>query len=289
MANILQFERRANHRPHQAQRAVGLLRDLSYLSTLRVVRENSTSLVHIAEIATPERGTQQAFVKAFPMRYESVGLTNELAGYLVARAVGLPVATNAYVLIVKTEKLFGVHPSFQAELSNTRGYNLAWCTSAIEGAPVRLLHKITDDEMRKRLRAWKRLPAVLAFDDWVANGDRSRDNLIAIRNNEFALVDHAEIAGGLSRLDGTIDNCIQVPNRLLKDVYGDQIPASVKSAMMLAAEQHSVAFAIVQPELDYWFKELFSNSTEDTTIIDFLRDRANTSVPRVLTQTGLLI
>lgn len=273
-----------------ASSRIALLGPEAYLTELEVIRENSTSLVHVAEIACPVHGRIQAFVKTFPTRFVESALANELAAYLLACADQLAVADQAYILILRTEQLFKIHPEFKVELANDHGLSYAWVTKAIDGAPLRLLHPINEPELQKRLRKWPLLPRVLAFDDLVANEDRSQDNLIAINNGVFALVDHAEIAGGIARIDEFLDPNRCSKNQLLSMLYGNTVPKNVTSGMMLAAERHMEVFRQIEPELKYWYDTLFPDSdARSHALLNFLNERARNSVPRIRQQQGLLI
>lgn len=117
---------------------ITLLNGTSYQTQGAVVRENSTSLVHIAGIHSPATGARQAFIKAFPTRFIENGLANELIGYLVARESGLPVADEAYIMILPSELLFRCHPTFRGDLATTDGYNIVWATSAVDGPPAQV-------------------------------------------------------------------------------------------------------------------------------------------------------
>ncbi len=269
---------------------IALLAPEAYLTELEVIRENPTSLVHVAEIACPIYGRIQGFVKTFPSRFIESALANELAAYLLACADQLSVAEQAYVLILRTEQLFKVHPNFRVELANDDGLSYAWVTKAIEGHPLRLLHPVNEPELQKRLRKWPLLPRVLAFDDLVANEDRSHDNLIAINNGVFALVDHAEIAGGIARVDEFLDPTMRSKNQLLSMLYGDVVPSNISSGMMLAAERHIEIFQQIEPELKYWYDILFPDSNARShALLSFLNERARNSVPRIRQQQGFLI
>lgn len=268
---------------------IALLHHNAYLTELQVVRENPCSLVHTAEVHSPTDGPSQVFIKAFPSKFEATGLANEIAGYLLACAAGLPVASSACLLLLRTEQLNSVHPDHIASLQNDTGLSLVWATRALPGPPLRILHPINEPEFQKRLKKWPLLPSVLAFDDLVANEDRTNDNLVAISNGEFALVDHADIAGGISRLGQFPDPHSSSKNQLLSSVYGTVVPHSVSSGMLLAAESHVAIFGAAKPEIEYWFKLLFNDQTDAQSMLAFLSARAQLSASRVRTQQGLLI
>lgn len=228
------------------------------------------------------------FVKVFPKRFAATGLLNELVVYLVAKHGSLPVARRGYILVLPAEQILRVHPDYRHEIPIENGLTIAWATTAIEGPPLRLLHSIREPEMQRRLRKWRQLPDVLAFDELVVNQDRTDDNLIVVRNGEFAIVDHGEIAGGM-RLDG-FDIGLSGRNALADELFGAQIPRNVKSAMMLAAESHASIVDSASSEISQWVELLSSGLESDANkIVPFLKHRARQSPARVRAQQGLLL
>ncbi|APV50165.1 hypothetical protein BWI17_11005 [Betaproteobacteria bacterium GR16-43] len=133
------------------------------------------------------------------------------------------------------------------------------------------------------------LPSVIAFDDLVANSDRSEDNLIAVRNGDFVLVDHAEIAGGLSRLHG-FDANTQTRSFLADEIFGANVPHAVKSGMMVAAESHYETVQAARGEIEQWL-DLLSAGKRTTAhdIVPYLVERARMSPQRIRDGQGLLV
>ncbi|MDE0444084.1 MAG: hypothetical protein OXL38_18490 [Gammaproteobacteria bacterium] len=56
-----------------------------------------------------------------------------------------------------------------------------------------------DTVLRSQLSRWPSLRAAIAFDEWIANADRTIDNLLFRGASDFVLVDHGEaIPSGMS-------------------------------------------------------------------------------------------
>lgn len=269
---------------------ITLLNGTCYQTQGRTIRENDTSLVHIADIHSPATGARQAFIKAFPNRFARTGLENELVGYIIAREEGLPVADEAYIMVLPSELLFRCHPHFKSELSTTEGYNVVWATSAVDGPPLKYLHPLKDLALKKRLLKWSKFPSMLAFDDLIANEDRSEDNLICISNGELVLVDHADISGGISRKIEFLDPSFSPRNSFIRNVFDDTLPNNIKSGMVMAAERHPQIIKNALPHIFYWLNELFPELPEHTSkLMDYLASRANMSPDRIKHQHDLLI
>ena len=263
----------------------------SYLTQRCKVRENTTSLVHVADLHSPITGTISAFVKAFPNRFSENGLINEIIGYLIAQEAGFPIAEEAYILILPSELVFRIHPEYIKELSGDHGYIPTWSTRAISGPPLRYVHSIDEPEIQKRLlKNWSDLPSLLALDDFLGNEDRTRDNLISINNGRFALVDHADIAGGISRDKDFLNPFLSTRNTLLLDLFEGRVPHAIQSGMLKAAESHSQIFQRAKPKIQYWLNVLLPNDVAHTeTLLEYLQVRATTSYTRIKRQEGMLL
>ncbi len=263
----------------------------SYLTERGVVRQNSTSLVHVADLHSPIMGTVQAFIKAFPDRFSGNGLVNEIIGYLIAQEAGFPIADEAYLIPLPSELLFQIHPEYIQDLSSEHGLVITWGTRAISGPPLRYVHSIDDPEIQKRLlKNWSDLPSLLALDDFLGNEDRTSDNLISINNGRFALVDHADIAGGISRDNDLLNPFSSIKNALLLDLFDGKVPHNIQSGMLKAAESHPLIFERAKPKIQYWLNTLLPNENKHTkTLLEYLQIRATTSYTRIKRQEGMLL
>ncbi|MCE2425409.1 MAG: hypothetical protein J4F45_09970 [Pseudomonadales bacterium] len=135
-----------------------------------------------------------AYVKLVPL-YKVV---REVVCGLIAQDVGLPVVRPGVALLdesgLPTDGQFG------------------FATSAVD---VQALPRIRDDAVfRERLARWPALPLAIAFDDWIANQDRTLENLLFRGASDFVLVDHG---------DAIPDIAVDVPllNRLARIAFSD--------------------------------------------------------------------
>lgn len=117
-------------------------------------------------------GLADAYVKPIPL-YQIV---REVLCALIAQAVGLPVLRPGVVLVEDT-----------ALRDHGR---LAFGTLA---ADTRQLQGLRDDTvLRNQLARWQYLPLAIAFDEWIANADRTPRNLLFRGASDFVLIDHGE-------------------------------------------------------------------------------------------------
>ena len=270
---------------------VSVLDPNAYLTTKSVVTENGDSLVHLAEIHSTRTGKKEVFVKVFADKKSPNALLHEIYGFVVAKHLGLPVPEEAFLLLIDSRLLFEIHPNFNHVINNEQGVNIAWCTTTIEGKPIRYLHPINDETLKNRLKKNKSLPEILAFDEFLGNEDRNKGNLIMINNGNFALIDHAEIAGTSNNLGFDIDANSFYKNALISELYDGCPPDKIKSAMVLAAEKHQDAVTNAKDELknlsDIIHKAYGIMPTNN--INDYINTRAKNSPERIKERYGLLI
>lgn len=271
---------------------IQVLGEHAYLASLEVIRENDRCLVHTAHVHSTSAGSVTAVVKCFPGEPANRGLINEVCGYLIARAAGLPVSDQAYVIYVSNDRLAALHPQYEKTITASgTDSSIVWATKTIHGPPFKFLYNFGNNQVSKRLMEWRDLPKMLAFDDWVGNADRSDDNLIEIHNGRFALIDHADIGGGIAWLADLLDPNAVFKNRVAEDLFnGSGLSNHIKSGMLLAAESHQKIFGLVGDELQNWLTRLMPRNQKDAQAFHrFLAIRASGSVNRVRQQTGLLL
>lgn len=97
---------------------------------------------------------------------------------LLAQAVALPVPVQ-YVLDVRRSSWSTPDTSHAYGTDYGRGRSLM---RAARQAPAALNH----------LLQWPTLLAAIAFDEWIANGDRTASNLLYMGPKNFQLIDHGE-------------------------------------------------------------------------------------------------
>ena len=137
-----------------------------------------------------------AFIKPIP----HYGIVREVLCSLIAQEVGLPVLRPGIVRIEDTRlREFG---------------HLAFGTLAVE---TRELQGLYDDSvLRTQLARWRHLALAIAFDEWIANGDRTPRNLLFRGAGEFVLIDHGEALP-----DGLTAHGSATANLLARLAYAD--------------------------------------------------------------------
>lgn len=267
------------------------LPDCAYLSGIEELRASSQGLTHVGLIHTPHKTTIQAIIKCFPRANRNRGLANEIAGYLAARHNGLPVASGAYLMVIDKRRLIEVHPESERILADEEDEIPVWATEAIPGAPVRALYKLGHPRTQQRLKQWRFMPRLLAYDDLVANVDRNQDNLIQVNNNkEFVLIDHGEICGSIEWLPELLDFDGEYRNILIDELFEGQLPSDVASAMIHEASYHEAIIQALQPELRFWLVQIYGvQSSIPRSLERFLVARSQNSVERIRKRARMLV
>ena len=136
------------------------------------------------------------FVKLIPP-YQIV---REVLCALIAQEVGLPVLRPGVVLLNDAP--------FQTS------ERVAYGTLATpEQSLLRSMHD--DSVLRSQLSRWPHLPLAIAFDEWIANSDRTVRNLLFRGASDFVLIDHGEAIPNGMPVGGA------VPNLLARLAYAD--------------------------------------------------------------------
>ena len=117
-------------------------------------------------------GTDVAFIKPLPPHQ----LVREVTCALVAQAVELPVVQP------------GVATLEDAEMDT----NAQFAFASLEVDTQSAMRLRDDTVLRSQLSRWPSLRTAIAFDEWIANADRTIDNLLFRDTSDFVLVDHGE-------------------------------------------------------------------------------------------------
>ena len=137
-----------------------------------------------------------AYVKLVP----TYQIVREVLCALIAQAVGLPVLRPGVVLLddapFETSERFAFGTVATPEQSLSRSMR-------------------DDSVLRSQLSRWTHLALAIAFDEWIANNDRTVRNLLFRGASDFVLIDHGEAIPSGMAVDGS------VPNLLARLAYAD--------------------------------------------------------------------
>lgn len=154
-------------------------------------------------MANTTAGHTQVIAKRLP-RHE---LVREVLCSLLAQAVDLPVP-QPYVLDV-TDSSWAEQHGIKYVFGTSCGAGRSWMRVARQ-APATVANLVE----------WSKLLAAIAFDEWIANGDRDPSNLLFIGQREFQLIDHGEALPNRLVHAGT-----KLPNGLARHLVGSHSTA----------------------------------------------------------------
>jgi len=265
-----------------------------YVTALAPVLSGRDAHTHLALI-NHGGDTRRWYVKLVPNRNSTAGLPpvrgliNEIVGYTLAHHAGLPQPQSALIRVGHTV-LRAMHKDIGKDVSATSGSEI--CFASLEAhnprqrstGMVKLLYRDNAD-LQKKLLGWTDLPAVMAFDTWVANVDRNTGNLIQVRPGQFAVIDHGRILTGPHwettdlKSDDYYANC-------LMDILFDpaKLPLPLKSAILHSARKFQEVYRKAEPELKIWF----GADPDKLVARDFLQKRVLSTIPMLKTRVGLV-
>lgn len=222
-----------------------------------------SSCVHRAEMRDEHGKTFTAYVKAFPTN--SKALANEVAGWLLCRALGIPCPPRAYLCLVPIRKLRKLFPDRRWPGRDDDAHP-CFATEDMHNAPVTLISETDSLAWRAQVQQWPHLPAAIALCHWLHNIDSNPGNLLHIPPNDFALIDHADIFGGQKWDHRSIKQLGHLHNKLLYLSYGNLPPPPVITEIEASAKKHAHAWQSVKDAIIEWWQDLLKNKEMDAAI-----------------------
>lgn len=227
------------------------------------------------------------YVKIYP-KTENRGLINEITGFLLAHANGLPQPQKAAVIQLPIEI---IPPEELNKFDVIENTILGWATEECGITPNTYL-KVNDvikyNQSLEMLKSWTFFPRLLAFDDWVANQDRNTGNITIKGNKDFHLIDHGNVPVSEN---WNIDDLIvdkHYNNKLLDGLYEKNYPLPLSSSMINESKEHCHAFEHIKNELNKWWQVLLDEDSYQN-IMNFINIRSQRSPSRIQARTGLVI
>ncbi|MBT9513298.1 MAG: hypothetical protein IV104_13205 [Acidovorax sp.] len=115
-------------------------------------------------------------------------MLNEVTGWLLARACGLPVPQKAFFIPLTLAELPAYGGTASLPPADENGHILSFVTQAVANTAIRAVY---DTELLvKEQSQWSRCDDTITFDEGVANTDRHAFNLLRRASGDFVLIDH---------------------------------------------------------------------------------------------------
>lgn len=150
---------------------------------------NVNPVIH-ARFTWSDGSSVEAFAKPFDVisERERVIALNEVTGWLLAKACGLPVAEKAFFAQIAAHELPAYNGTNPLPAPDKSGYLLCFCTQSISNTNARGI--VPTEALVNEQAAWKHCDSTIGFDEFTANTDRHCNNLIRRGASDFVLIDH---------------------------------------------------------------------------------------------------
>ncbi|EIW3858860.1 MULTISPECIES: HipA family kinase [Klebsiella] len=262
------------------QTSIEVLSQASFKSILGRPGEGQMALTFLCLIDWPDGKQRQSYVKIFD-RDKGIGIFNEVLGYLLTKACGLPVAPKAGILILPE----GIVKTIGLDVTP-----IAFVSSKVTGNSPSSYYNIGDminfDSLRKILDGWDKLHKTIAFDEWVANQDRNLGNLIIDSHSQVTLIDHSNMPVDLKWSPEDLSVTINPINKL-ELALRTEPTLPQKMEIVNGANGQIDALDLVIDEVIHWCNQLLSQQARDSLLI-FLHQRALLSKERLSKRLGVL-
>lgn len=270
--------------------SVELLDEGAYRGFIEAVTTPGREPIHIARVAFGDGVVRRSYVKLYPAHGR--GLVNEITGHLLAESLGLRVPDKVALIFVPTTAI--QNPPAWMEV-NAEESHPAWCSADMTAPAIKFFFGLGDANpptayapIRAELEKSKQTPAIVAFDDWVANVDRNVGNLLRLDRGEYALIDHGQILGGhqwkrpvLTPPEKRFPNLLRI---LLKE-RAETLP--FQTQVVHSCQEHAPALQRVWHEVENWWNDLELHDDDIQAARTFLHARAHfEDLPR---RYGLLV
>lgn len=266
---------------------VKVLSSNKYIAPLSYAPDGQMGATHLANVKWIDNKPGRFFVKVYPDEHNK-GLVNEITGYLIAHACGLPQPSK--VAVIKVPKQV-ITTHFKGNFTFNGDYILGWATEETGTTPNTHLNvgdMIKFNKCLEDLKRWDKLPKLLAFDNWVANQDRNTGNITIKSKNDFYLIDHGNVPVSEKWKNSDLSISDDYVNKLLKALFSDNYPLPISASMLNASKEHNVAFNNAISELTKWWGVLLDDPSKQH-LEKFIEERSINSTVTIKNLTGLLV
>ena len=247
---------------------------------------------HIASLNINGHSTE-FFIKLFKTS-ERFGISNEITGYLLAQASGIPVPEFACLVSIPDRVMHDLN-------LDPKDYNdgVAFGVSKVNGTTpatywnLNLIPECTS--LMTIIASWDKVNDLICFDDWVANLDRNIGNIVVNGHNDISIIDHSNMPYDLCWNKSQLNHKEHLldRNKILQAIkyfknYNSGIPLPDSVSICKANDKHFASLLSVERELDFWWSYFLPKDHVDS-LRSFFIDRANHGADRLRSNLGLLI
>jgi len=252
---------------------------------LAQIGEGAMATTFLCNVLWRDGKLRRSYVKCFSTD-QSLGVANEVTGYILARSCKLPIPSHAGLIEIPGQ-ILQEHPSLSP-----------WafvCSEAPGKTPNTILSADGYSESQLKvmldvLSRWDRLCETLAFDDWTANTDRHLGNILISSPRRFYLIDHSNLPVTLAWEASQLEPDSTFVNRLMLilDMY-QSASDTQKASLLTACAEHAEAYKSCSGELRYWWNILLGPKTKRRRTIEaFMATRAQNGKDRLGASLNIL-
>lgn len=238
------------------------------------------------------------YVKIYSFNGYDRSVFNEILGYLMVQAMGLPQPKYACIALIPTDKLRSDIKSGQlsSQLDKEvfqREVFPVFCTSKIDKSKTAFQYHQCVQAVASELAKWPYMGNVVAADNTIANIDRHVNNLLRTGVNKYHLIDNGILVNGSGWQTSDLLVNEHFGNKLLS-VSEQYMTASqydkIKGYAINACDDHSDAFNYIHNELVYWINALYNNTQNDyNKFMEFITHRVNNAHGLLTSRLQLVI
>ncbi len=223
---------------------------------------------------------------------------NEILGYLMANALGLPQPKHACIALIPTDKLSrniegGVLTSSLNKEVFQREVFPVFCTSKIDKSETAFQYSERTDAMVSELAKWPDIGKAIAVDNTIANIDRHTNNLLRTGLNRYYLIDNGSLVNGQGWEPSDLlpnENFCNALLQLSEDHINPAQASKIRGHAITACDQHSDALLDISTELKYWINTLYMQKQSDyNQFMDFIDYRVNNAHGLLTSRLQLVI
>jgi len=266
---------------------------------------DSVNPVFVSSFKHPaERKPIDMYAKIYSLRGTDRSIFNEILGYLMAHALGLPQPRYACIALVPTVKLRQdiVDGVLSSNLNDeVFQYDVfpVFCTSKIDKSKTPFQYNDLGEGEGKakavalELAKWTDMGKAVAVDNTIANIDRHLENLVRTGVNKYHLIDNGILVNGNGWQSSDLQPNESFTNRLLKfseEVMTPAQTAKIRGNAITACDDHADALNKISDELRYWISNLYTHTQSDyNNFMDFIDYRVNNAHGLLTSRLQLVI
>lgn len=238
------------------------------------------------------------YAKIYSLKGTDRSIFNEILGYLMAHALGLPQPKHACIALVPTEKLrkdmagCALNSSLNNEVFQHDVFPV-FCTSKIDKSKTAFQYNDFVEAVASELAKWPDMGKAVAVDNTIANIDRHVNNLVRTGVNKYHLIDNGILVNGNGWQPSDLKPNEAFANKLL--IISEKLmtpgqTAKITGSAIDACDDHADALNNINTELRYWINNLYKQTQSDyNNFMDFIDYRVNNAHGLLTSRLQLVI